>query len=110
AWVLTSEVRHNLFLAVKEALHNVVKHARATEVRITLTLVNHSFAWEVQDNGCGFVRGKTSQSSPDRLASGNGMANMHRRLDEIGGHCELRSDPGAGVCVKFVVPVKATES
>jgi len=110
AWVLTSEVRHNLFLAVKEALHNVIKHAGATEVRITLTLAEGSFMWEVEDNGRGFVSGSRSQSSPDRLASGNGLANMHKRLEDVGGSCEVQSAPGAGTCVKFVVPVKATVS
>lgn len=109
-WVLTSEVRHNLFLAVKEALHNVVKHASATEVCITLTLDKDSFAWVVQDNGCGFVSGEPVQSSPDRLASGNGLGNMHRRLADIGGHCEVQSTPGVGTRVKFVVSVKAIES
>jgi signal transduction histidine kinase/ligand-binding sensor domain-containing protein len=110
AWVLASEVRHNLFLAVKEALHNVVKHARATEVRITLTLAKDGFAWEVADNGRGFGSGEASQPSPDRLASGNGLANMHRRLADLGGHCEVQSAPGAGTRVKFVVSVKAIES
>ena len=110
AWALTSEVRHNLFLAVKEALHNVVKHASATEVRITLTLASDSFAWEVADNGRGFVNGETSLGSSDRLASGNGLANMSRRLADIGGHCEVQSAPGGGTRVKFAVMVKAIES
>jgi len=103
-------VRHNLFLAVKEALHNVAKHAGATEVRLTLTLAKDGFAWEVADNGRGFVSGEPAPSSPDRLASGNGLANMRRRLADIGGHCEVQSAPGAGTRVKFVVSVKATES
>ena len=41
AWPLTAEVRHNLFLAFKEALHNVVHHAAATEVRVSLVLRKH---------------------------------------------------------------------
>jgi len=110
AWVLASEVRHNLFLAVKEALHNVTKHASATEVRLTLTLVNDGFAWEVADNGRGFGSGVPAPGSPDRLASGNGLANMRRRLVDIGGHFEVQSAPAAGTRVKFVVSVKAIES
>jgi signal transduction histidine kinase/ligand-binding sensor domain-containing protein len=113
AWVLTSEVRHNLFLAVKEALHNVVKHAGAMEVRITLTLANGSFVWEVEDNGGGFDAGGgngNSAGNAGRLASGNGLANMRNRLAEVGGGCEVQSTPGAGTRVKFVVPVKETVS
>ena len=113
AWVLTSEVRHNLFLAVKEALHNVVKHAAATEARITLALADGSFAWEVEDDGRGFeTRGGNgvSTGNADRIASGNGLANMRKRLTDVGGGCEVRSAPGAGTRVRFVVPVKATVS
>ena len=64
AWPLTAEVRHNLFLAFKEALHNVVKHAAATEVRITLTPAEGSFVWEVEDNGRGFDSG-----TPENVAA-----------------------------------------
>jgi signal transduction histidine kinase len=113
AWVLTSEVRHNLYLAVKEALHNVVKHANATEVRITLALAENRFAWEVEDNGrgCDARHGPAKSSgNPGRIASGNGLANMRRRLADVGGSCEVQSEPGAGTCVTFVVPVKSTMS
>ena len=113
AWVLTSEVRHNLFLAVKEALHNVVKHATAAEVRITLALADDGFAWEVEDNGHGFNMRRpnvASAGNAGRVSSGNGLANMRRRLEDIGGRCEVKSAPGTGTRVKFVVPVKATVS
>ena len=53
-WGLTSEVRHNLFLAFKEALHNVVKHAAASEVSIRLVVGEAFFELEVEDNGAGF--------------------------------------------------------
>jgi len=109
AWVLTSEVRHNLFLAVKEALHNVVKHAGATEVRITLTLTGGGFAWEIEDNGSGFDLGGgngNSGANAGRVAPGNGLANMRKRLADAGGRCDLRSAAGAGTRVTFFVPVK----
>jgi len=107
--VLTSEVRHNLFLAVKESLHNVVKHANATEVRITLTLAEESFVWEVEDNGRGFSTdggNEVSTGNPDRIASGYGLANMSKRMADVGGSCEVQSAPGLGTRVKFVIPVK----
>ena len=106
AWPLTAEVRHNLFLAFKEALHNVVKHAGAAEARISLTLEAGGFRLTVEDDGHGFVPedGAASPSSePDRAASGNGLANMQRRLAEIQGRCEVQSRLGKGTKVVFVV-------
>jgi signal transduction histidine kinase/ligand-binding sensor domain-containing protein len=108
-WPLTSEVRHNLFLAYKEALHNVVKHSRASEVQIRLATGTASFELVVADNGRGFVPGAENRAAddPDRLASGNGLGNMNRRLAEIHGHCEIQSKPGLGTRVLFTVPLKA---
>lgn len=105
-WPLTAEVRHNLFLAFKEALNNVLKHAAATEVRLTLALAPDSFRLTVEDDGRGFVPAEVSPDSvaePDRVGAGNGLANMRRRLEEIRGRCEIHSQPGAGTRVVFVV-------
>jgi signal transduction histidine kinase len=105
---VTSEVRHNVFLALKEALHNVVKHAQATEVRITLELRGDGFVLWVIDNGMGFIPNshptKTAATSDTtRFSSGNGLANMRKRLEEIGGQCVWDSAPGEGTRVQFVV-------
>ena len=107
-WPLTSEVRHNLFLAFKEALNNVVKHAAASEVRIALTLTPAGFELTVEDNGRGFTPVGSKARSPapsDRFASGNGLENMPRRLEEAGGRCDIRSATGKGTTIVFVVPV-----
>jgi signal transduction histidine kinase len=107
-WLITAEVRHHLFLALKEALHNVVKHAAATEVSVSLTTSQNSFTLVARDNGRGFVPEEVSRkNSPEagRSASRNGLINMRRRLEKIGGRCEIQSKPGAGTEVKFVVEV-----
>ena len=54
SWPLTAEVRHNLFLAFKEAIHNVAKHSAASEVQISLVIEPAAFTLIVEDNGCGF--------------------------------------------------------
>jgi len=108
-WTVGSQTRHNLFLAFKEALHNVVKHAAAREVRVVLTLEPGSFRLAVVDNGRGLAPAGADAAgvgASARLASGNGLANMAHRLEEIGGRCEVRGAPGAGTSVTFVVPVK----
>ena len=106
-WPLTAEVRHNLFLAFKEALHNVLKHASATTVRVSLTLTDSSFALLINDNGKGFdPAAKTMKSESLRISGGNGLTNMKKRLEEIGGTFELNSAHGEGTTVKFVVRLR----
>ncbi len=90
AWPLTAEIRHNTFLAFKEALNNVVRHAHSSEVRISLELGREGFTLVVADNGCGFAWGpNTGQSGFGTAGSGNGggngLVNMQKRLEEIGG-------------------------
>jgi signal transduction histidine kinase len=111
AWPLTAEVRHNLFLAFKEAVNNAVKHAQAREVRVVVQLAPDRFTLRVEDEGCGFSNGseKCSPSERTRFAEGNGLRNMSQRLTEIGGRFEIRSVPGVGTTVIFEMPVGATE-
>ncbi len=112
ALALTAEIRHNVFLAFKEALHNVVKHAKATEVRLSLELRPEGFMLVIADNGRGFTwhPGQGPATEPadgQRLASGNGLTNMQKRLEEIGGCCGWDTAPGEGTRAKLVVVVKA---
>jgi signal transduction histidine kinase len=108
SWALTSEIRHNVFLAFKEALNNVLKHAAATEVRISLQLEPNGFILLLADNGRGFALNSqippTQFADPTaRLSAGNGLVNMKKRLEEIGGRCECDSAAGEGTRIKFVV-------
>jgi len=95
---LRADVRHNVFLAVKEALNNVLKHSGATEVWLRLTLVEGRVSLEIQDNGRGFAR----ESMP---SGGNGLHNMRSRLAECGGTVELASSHGKGVTIRFAFPM-----
>lgn len=105
---LTAEVRHNLFLAFKEALHNVVSHATASEVQVALKLDGENLVLVVMDNGHGFAVSDSPsaiQTKRDRIMPGNGLANMKRRLAEIHGVCEIQSGSEQGTTVKFTVPL-----
>jgi signal transduction histidine kinase/ligand-binding sensor domain-containing protein len=111
AWPLTAEIRHNTFLAFKEALNNAVKHARASEVRISMELSSEGFVLIVGDNGCGFElngfkEGSVLSESITRLGGGNGLINMRKRLEEIGGRCNWDTAPGEGTRVNLVIAVK----
>jgi signal transduction histidine kinase/ligand-binding sensor domain-containing protein len=103
--LVRSEVRHNLFLACKEALHNVVKHAHATEVRLTLELVRGGLKFSITDNGPGFDPAAPRPADSVAPGHGNGLRNLETRLRQIGGHSKFQSAPGAGSTVEFFVPL-----
>ena len=87
-----SNVRHNLFLAVKEALQNIVKHAHCTEVWLRIRIHGDGLTVAVEDNGCGF------EHAP-KDAWADGLRNMRQRLAEIGGECRIESQVGKGTTI-----------
>lgn len=95
---LGAEVRHNVFLAVREALNNALKHSQCTEVWLRMKLGRGTMTLTIEDNGAGFVPGQTA-------AGRNGLANMQARLAECGGSASVTSAPGKGTCVRFVLPL-----
>lgn len=112
-WPMSAEVRHNLFLAFKESLNNVVKHAQATEVCVSLTLAEAAFTLVIEDNGRGFVAQNTANGTDHHSSQprhGNGLVNIQYRLKEVGGACEITSVAGKGTKVTFALPVKKTAS
>ena len=80
-----------MYLIFKEVLHNVVEHAKATEVVIRLDSQDGLFVMEVKDDGVGF----TEHGSD----SGHGLRNMHRRADLLGAQLEIKSVPGTGTSI-----------
>jgi signal transduction histidine kinase len=104
-WKISSEIRHNLYLAFKEALNNAVKHAHATEVVVSLATKADSFVLSVKDNGCGFDPAKPDVNGG--RGRGNGLNNMRRRLEELGGTCVITSRAGEGTQVSFEVKLSS---
>jgi signal transduction histidine kinase len=90
---ISGEVRRNIFLAVKEALHNVVKHAQATNVDITITR-GKELSILIHDNGKGIEWEKMSKF-------GNGLNNIRKRMTEIGGLAEFRNENGTSVMLRL---------
>lgn len=91
---LSATQRRNLFLLIKESLHNVVKHAQATEVIIVLDCVD-ALHISIHDNGIGF--------DPTKVESGSGLTNMRKRTGELGG--TIVWDHAAGTRIEIDLPL-----
>jgi signal transduction histidine kinase len=96
---VSSQIRHNITLAVKESLNNVIKHAKAKEVTVRITFEDMFLNILIQDNGCGF-------SADDNIA-GNGLKNIRLRLESIGGSTFIESQPGKGTKVSLRLLIKS---
>ncbi len=92
---VSGEIRRNIYLTLKEALHNIVKHAAATEVTISVE-VGRVIDIVVQDNGRGFDQHHIRPFS-------NGLSSMKKRIADIGGKFEIRS--GTGTQLRITVPL-----
>jgi signal transduction histidine kinase len=93
---LSGDARHQLALAVREALTNVVRHAGASQVALSLKINQHELFLQIQDNGRGFQADE---------ATGRGLANMRVRLEQIGGRFGYASTLGLGTTIIFRLPL-----
>jgi signal transduction histidine kinase len=94
---LSLPFRRNVPLIFKEVLHNLLRHSNAGEVAITIQRTDDTFQFQVRDNGIGF--------RPENRSSGNGMKNMKRRAQEIGGQLKVESAPGRGTTITLTTPI-----
>lgn len=99
AYPLTPDARSNLFLTAKEAIHNIVRHSRATEARLALATDPQGFHLTISDNGCGF-----DLNGPEARRR-NGLANMASRSAELGGTVDIESAPGHGTVIRIHLPL-----
>ena len=101
---LSSQSRHHLFLAVQEALANILKHSGATRASIIMACRSGDFEIMVSDNGIGFDPVSSESNSPGSAAGFcNGLGNMRRRLEELGGRCTIESRIEHGTAIRFVL-------
>ena len=90
--------RRNLFLAVKEALHNAVRHSGASELVLRIHRQGNEIVVVIEDNGRGFDPALKGWE-------GNGLSNMMKRAADAGGTCSVASQQGAGCRVILRVPL-----
>ncbi len=92
--LVTGNFRRNLFLMMKETLHNIVKHAGAKQVTIELQIAKH-LLFLIKDDGTGI--------SDSDISTGNGLINLKKRAAEMLGHVEFKNEPG--LCVRMTLPL-----
>jgi len=87
------ELRRNLMLVLKEALHNIVRHSQADKAEVSITLINGYFSLVVSDNGL----------SPDlpEVQKGNGLLNMKKRTELLGGRFSIHMKRDCGTILLF---------
>lgn len=93
--VLPMNFRRNVFLIYKEAVHNILKHSQATDVKIRLQ-TGHQFVMKISDSGKGFV---------DEPTQRNGLKNMHNRAKEVSGDLRIHSS-SSGTELVFTASIR----
>ena len=94
-----SMVQHHLCMILREAVANVLKHARATTLDVSLRHRSGAIDVAIADDGVGFTPAAAAAEGHD------GLANMQARVDELGGRLAIDSSPGRGTHVHVRVPV-----
>jgi signal transduction histidine kinase/ligand-binding sensor domain-containing protein len=93
---LDIDTRRQLLLVAKEAMHNVVRHARSTQVSIELKHESRWVVFRIHDNGAGF--------DPQASADGHGIASMRSRAEGLGGELLIDSGNGSGTSLEVRIP------
>jgi len=94
---LNEKQRLNMYRILQEFLHNIIKHANATEVEIQLMNLENELTLTIEDNGVGFdVAGKNN---------GLGLENIQRRMDYLNGNMEISSVVNQGTFIVLSVPI-----
>jgi len=94
---LSSNARHEAFLAAKELVHNAVRHGKPTLVVLRIQCSPGWLSIEIEDNGCGFI------PSPDNMHGG--LANVAERMKKVGGEFEAHSVPCQGTRMQLRIPL-----
>jgi signal transduction histidine kinase len=99
--LLTPAQQTHIFRIVQESLNNVVKHAKATRVMVTLKRRENELHLRIEDNGVGISNGRKDP----RSLGGSGRANIAKRVDYLNGVLRTESDPDRGTTIDITIPL-----
>jgi len=91
------EFRQNVYFFYKEALHNAVKHAGATRVKVDVSVEQGVLHVRVEDDGIGFIE--------EQIQAGDGLRNMRKRAEDIRGRLEITSQLGQGTRLVLIAKI-----
>ncbi len=91
-----------IYRMIQEILNNILKHAAATEIRLSMLYTPDHFYLEIHDNGVGFDLNETGQRTINE--SGSGLRNLQKRASLVGAQFHINSVPGAGTHIKITLP------
>jgi signal transduction histidine kinase len=94
---LRDNLKTCIYRIVQEALHNVMQHAEARTVRVSIHMEEGRIYLSIQDDGKGFFKGER----------GMGLLGMEERVSHLGGSFAVESEPGEGAIVRVILPVAA---
>jgi signal transduction histidine kinase len=102
---LNDDIKVVLFQAVRELMANVIKHANASTLEVSIINSKDELKVIVEDDGVGFDATRTSQQAAGE--SGFGLFNIRERLEYLGGNLEIESGRKKGACIIMSIPLKA---
>ncbi|MBP6237252.1 MAG: hypothetical protein KA536_13990 [Saprospiraceae bacterium] len=95
--VTEPELRKNIVLIIKEALHNIAKYSEATEAKISIQYEQKNIVLSISDNGIGFDQ--------NNIKKGNGLGNMKKRTSDVNGICSIQTATGSGTIITCRIPI-----
>lgn len=106
---LGANIRREVFAIFKEAVNNIVRHSKASDVFINFEADENYLRLEILDNGRGFDTSQILSENFSPEKGGNGLANMRRRAHDLGGICEISSVSGK-TTIKLEIPLRSVQT
>jgi signal transduction histidine kinase len=100
--VTVDSVAQELVPVIREALSNIARHAHAGWAEVSLTTTEDELILHVADDGRGM--------SPERIRTGEGLTNLRRRAERLGGTCTIESAPAQGTAIDWRVPLPSSNA
>ncbi|CAM4314895.1 Two component regulator propeller [Pedobacter westerhofensis] len=104
--VATTWIRKNLYLVLKEAVNNAIKHAECKNLEVDLKVINDMIEVQVKDDGIGFISDADFSADVTGSLGGNGMNNIRLRAEEMKAKLFIDSKPGSGTVIRLQVRIK----
>ncbi|TDQ28735.1 tetratricopeptide repeat-containing sensor histidine kinase [Tenacibaculum caenipelagi] len=94
---INEKIKHNIYRILQEILQNCIKHAKATNVELSIYKESTNLVIDVKDNGIGFDSTKEN--------NGIGLKNIHSRAKKLNSKIEITTKLGEGTCIKISIPI-----